>query len=60
MKAVVLDRFGGPEVLHLADVPDPQPGPWDVVVEVHAVSLNYRDLMVADGPFTLTLSITSG
>src|SRR5680860_778094 len=40
-------RFGGPEVLELADVPDPEPGPDDVVVAVHAVTVNRSlDLLV--------------
>ena len=47
MKAMVMRQFGGPEVLELADVPDPEPGPDDVVVEVHAVTVNRSlDLMV--------------
>ena len=50
MKAIVLHRFGGPEVLSYEDVPDPQPQPGEVVVEVHAVSVNRSlDLMVRAG-----------
>lgn len=40
VKAVVIREFGGPEVLRLEDLPDPTPGPDEVVVEVHAVSVN--------------------
>jgi|TARA_B100001105_G_scaffold52389_1_gene39622 NADPH:quinone reductase-like Zn-dependent oxidoreductase len=40
VKAVVIREFGGPDVLRLEDVPDPVPGPGDVVVQVHAVSVN--------------------
>lgn len=43
MKAIRFDRFGGPEVLHLADVPTPVPGTGDVLVEVHAASINPAD-----------------
>jgi NADPH2:quinone reductase len=51
MRAVVLRRFGGPEVLQIEDVPDPTPQPGEVVVEVHAVTVNQAlDLKVrADG-----------
>ena len=51
MRAVVLREFGGPEVLKLEEVPDPVPGPGEVVVEVHAVTVNQSlDLKVrADG-----------
>jgi NADPH:quinone reductase-like Zn-dependent oxidoreductase len=38
--AVVLDRFGPPEVLHYRQVPDPRPGPGEVVVAVRSVSVN--------------------
>ncbi len=41
MKAVVIHRFGGPEVLSFEDVPDPAPGPGEIVVKVHAVSAHY-------------------
>ena len=40
MKAMIFNEFGPPEVLHYEDLPDPSPGPEDVVVEVHAVSVN--------------------
>ncbi len=40
MKAVVIYEYGGPEVLCFEDVPDPVPGPGEVVVKVHAVSVN--------------------
>ncbi|MEU8898762.1 NAD(P)-dependent alcohol dehydrogenase [Nocardia sp. NPDC048505] len=43
MKAVVYDRYGGPEVLSVAQVPVPAPGPKQVLVQVHATSLNLSD-----------------
>lgn len=46
MKAIVFDEYGGPEVLHEAEVPDPEPGPEDVVVRVAAVSVG-RTLDIA-------------
>src|SRR3954465_5115204 len=39
MKAVVLRRFGGPGVLELIDWPEPDVGPGDVLVAVHACSV---------------------
>jgi NADPH:quinone reductase-like Zn-dependent oxidoreductase len=39
VKAAVVRRFGGPEVLELLDWPDPEPGPHDVVIGVRAVSI---------------------
>ena len=40
MKAIVMRRFGGPEVLAWEDIPIPEPGPGEVLVKVRAVSVN--------------------
>jgi len=45
MKAVVITRFGGPEVLEIQDVPAPQAGPDEVLVHVHGSALNRADLL---------------
>jgi NADPH:quinone reductase-like Zn-dependent oxidoreductase len=49
MKAVLFEKHGGPEVLHLAEVPDPIPGPGEVVVDIHAASVNAADYRVRLG-----------
>jgi len=49
MKAVVLRRHGGPDVLELTDLPVPEPGPGQVRVAVRAVGLNHLDLWVRRG-----------
>ncbi len=49
MKAIILNEHGGPEVLQLAELPDPEPGPTEVVVEVHACAINRLDLWVRGG-----------
>ncbi|MFI6599529.1 zinc-binding alcohol dehydrogenase family protein [Nonomuraea sp. NPDC050536] len=43
MKAVIVDGFGGPEVLRLAELPDPQAGPGEVRIAVHAAGVNLVD-----------------
>ncbi|WP_174185783.1 NAD(P)-dependent alcohol dehydrogenase [Nocardia barduliensis] len=43
MRAVVYDRYGGPDVLSIAEVPVPSPGPKQVLVQVHATSINLSD-----------------
>lgn len=49
MKAVVLSELGGPEKLVLQDVPDPVPGPGEVVVRLKAAALNHRDAWIRHG-----------
>lgn len=45
MKAIQIERQGGPEELHLVDLPDPQPGPGEILIEVHSASVNFGDVM---------------
>ena len=51
MKAVFIDRFGGPEVLSYGDQPDPVAGPGQVVVDVAAASVNGADWRVRAGQY---------
>jgi putative PIG3 family NAD(P)H quinone oxidoreductase len=45
MRAVVLRDHGGPEVLTIEDVPDPVPGPEDVVVDIVGTAVNRADVL---------------
>ncbi len=45
MRAVVLHSHGGPEVLTIEDIPDPVPGPEEVLVNIRATALNRADLL---------------
>jgi NADPH2:quinone reductase len=49
MRAVVLESYGGTEVLQVCEVPDPVPGPDEVVVDVVATALNRADLLQRRG-----------
>jgi NADPH:quinone reductase-like Zn-dependent oxidoreductase len=49
VKAVRIHEDGGPEVLRYEDVPDPEPGPGDVLVRLRAASLNHLDVWVRKG-----------
>ncbi len=51
MRAVVLESYGEPEVLRVADVPEPTPGPDEVIVEVAASALNRADLLQRRGGY---------
>ncbi|HKW72070.1 MAG TPA: quinone oxidoreductase [Candidatus Dormibacteraeota bacterium] len=50
MHAVVFERNGGPEVLDYSEVPEPVPGGGQVLVEVKAVGVNFRDVYEREGP----------
>ncbi len=54
MKALVITRFGGPEVLELQQVPDAHPTPEQVLVKVEAGGLNFADLMTTRGGYAGT------
>ena len=49
MKAVRFARYGGPEVLEVADVPEPSPGPGQVLVKVKATGINPGEAKIRDG-----------
>lgn len=51
MQAIVLRDLGGPEHLRLESVPDPQPGPGEVVVRLKAAALNHRDVWIRRGQY---------
>ncbi len=51
MKAVIMDRHGGPADLRFGELPDPVPKAGEVVVDVHAASINGADSKVLDGAY---------
>lgn len=60
MHAAVLREFGAPGVLRYDEVPDPQPGPGEVVVELRAAALNRRDTTVRKGIYEYPLPLVPG
>jgi NADPH:quinone reductase-like Zn-dependent oxidoreductase len=51
MKAAYIEQFGGPEVLQYGDLPDPIAGPGEVVVDVHAATVNAADWKFRGGEY---------
>jgi NADPH:quinone reductase-like Zn-dependent oxidoreductase len=51
MKASYLEKNGGPEVLQYGDLPDPVAGPGEVVVDIHAATVNGADWKVREGSY---------
>lgn len=61
MKAAVFEEFGGPEVVRIAEVDTPEPGPGQVRVAVRAAALNHLDLWVRRGlPLKITMPHIGG
>ena len=61
MRAIQYTEFGGPEVLHLAEVDLPTPGPGEVRVAVRAASVNVFDVKFRQGLFgPTTFPVTPG
>src|SRR5262249_47619403 len=51
VKAILCQRFGTPDDLVLADIPDPVAGPGEVVAKVAAVGLNFFDTLIIAGKY---------
>jgi NADPH:quinone reductase len=51
MRAIVVTRSGGPEVLELQDVSAPEPGPGDLLVDVAFAGVNFRDIYERRGGY---------
>lgn len=55
MQAVTVSAFGDPDVLHVTDIPIPQPGPGQVRINVHAAAIHPVDLAIRAGAFAQLL-----
>lgn len=57
MKTIRVSQFGDPDVLRLEEAPDPQPGPGQIVLCVHAVGVNPVDTYVRSGRYAALPSL---
>ncbi|OGL59607.1 MAG: hypothetical protein A3I72_03635 [Candidatus Tectomicrobia bacterium RIFCSPLOWO2_02_FULL_70_19] len=57
MKALRIEKHGGPEVMHLAEVPIPEPGPGEIRLKMEASGLNYSDIMMREGRYLREISL---
>jgi NADPH:quinone reductase len=58
--AIQITETGGPDVLRLAELPDPEPGPGQVLVEVAAAGVNYVDTYHRSGTYPMPLPFIAG
>ena len=60
IKAIQIHETGGPEVLKLAELPIPQPGPGQVLIRVEAVGVNFIEVYFRKGVYKAALPLTPG
>jgi NADPH:quinone reductase len=60
MKAIQIHETGGPEVLTLADLPIPQPGPGQVLIRVEAIGVNFIEVYFRKGVYKAALPLVPG
>jgi NADPH2:quinone reductase len=62
MRAISVSQTGGPQVLTAADVPDPEPGPGELLVRVAAAGVNFMDIYQREGrpPYDASLPYVPG
>lgn len=53
MKAIQAHSFGGPDVLRYEDIPDPVPGPGEVVIDIRAAGVNPADTYMRNGTYAI-------
>jgi NADPH:quinone reductase-like Zn-dependent oxidoreductase len=56
MNACFFRRYGGPEVLEYGELPDPVPGAGEVLIDVHAASVNAADWRMRAGQYGTAIS----
>ncbi|KAA0563539.1 zinc-binding dehydrogenase [Bacillus sp. CH30_1T] len=60
MKALVFEKFGGPDVLHYQEIASPVMGPDEVLIEMKAIGLNFADVYRRKGNYHLAGDVTEG
>ena len=60
MKAIQVQRTGGPEVLTVVDLPTPKPKPNEAVVQIKAIGLNFIDVYFREGRYPAALPFVDG
>ena len=60
MNSIRVHKTGGPEVLRIEELPDPAPGPGELVVNIEAIGVNYLEIYQREGLYTVQRPFTPG
>ena len=60
MRAIVITRTGGPEVLEASELPAPEPGPGEVLIDIAAAGVNFIDVYYRTGAYPQQTPYTPG
>ena len=60
MNSIRVHKTGGPEVLRIEELPDPQPGPGEIVVNIEAIGVNFIEIYQREGLYTMQRPFTPG
>jgi NADPH2:quinone reductase len=57
MRAAVCRHYGPPEDLELTELPDPEPGPGEVLIQVHAAAANFADALLIANEYQVSVPL---
>ena len=60
MNSIRVHKTGGPEVLRIEELPDPAPGPGELVVDIEAIGVNFLEIYHREGLYPLQRPFTPG
>lgn len=60
MNSIRVHKTGGPEVLRIEELPDPAPGPGELVVNIEAIGVNFIEIYQREGVYTVQRPFTPG
>ena len=60
VRAIQVSRLGEPDVLEVGEIPDPQPGPADLLIRTEAIGVNFIDTYFRTGVYAHPLPYVPG
>src|SRR4051794_11802568 len=60
MNSIRVHKTGGPEVLRIEEIPDPTPGPGELLVNIEAIGVNFIEIYQREGLYTVPRPFTPG